>query len=70
MKTSIDITALVDGVVAEAHAMSARRASEISAVKHAEHAPRTDLGRGLRSLADALRADRDDVSYDDLGRLR
>lgn len=70
MRTSVDITTLVDGVLADARASNVRHTAEVSAIKHAEHAPRTPLARGLRSLADALRADRDDVSYDDLGRLR
>lgn len=70
MRTPIDITTLVDGVLADARASSNRRTSEISAIKHAELAPRTPLARGLRSLADALRADRDIVSYDDLEGLR
>lgn len=70
MRAPIDISTLVDGVLADARASSARHVSEVSAIKHAEQLPRTDLGRGLRSLAGALRADRGDVAYGDLGSLR
>lgn len=70
MRPTIDVTALVDEVLADARASNARRAAEIETIKQAEQSPRTDLGCGLRSLADALRADRVDVSYDDLGGLR
>lgn len=70
MRSPIDIPTLIDGVLADARASGARRASEISAIKQAEQLPRTNLGRGLRSLANALRADRGDISYDDLKGLR
>lgn len=69
MKGPINIGSVVDDVLAEANAARSRREAETMAVKIAEAQPRTQLGRGLRSLADALRASTDDITYTDLGGL-
>ncbi len=69
MKGPVNIGSVVDDVLAEANAARARRDAETTAIKVAEAQPRTQLGRGLRSLADALRSSPDDVTYADLGGL-
>lgn len=60
------LSLVVDEVLAEAHATSRRRAKEAQVVKEAAAQPRTELARGLRSLASAIRDDHDDITYDDL----
>lgn len=60
------LSLVVDEVLADAGMASQRRDAEIQAIKVAAAAPKTDAARGLRSLADTLRAHSDDVSYDDL----
>lgn len=56
---------VIDEVVAEANAAAKRRDDESRAIKTAAAEPRTELGRGLRALADSVRGFEDDVSYDD-----
>ena len=67
MKGSFDMGRVVDDVLAEANASRQRRNAEATAVKVAEAQPRTAIGRGLRALANDLRATSDDVTYADLG---
>ncbi len=58
-----------EALAASAHARDRSRA-ESSAVKEAAALPRTEVARGLQALGASLRADRDDVTYDDLGGRR
>lgn len=57
---------VIDDVIAEANAAAKRREDEVRAIKTAAAAPRTEIGRGLRALADQVRTAEDAVSYDDL----
>jgi hypothetical protein len=62
------LSLVVDEVLAEAHAVSQRRADEVAAIKVAEAQPRTEVARGLRSLAAELRADANTITYADIAR--
>ncbi len=62
------LSLVVDEVLADANATAHRRAGEAAAIKVAEAQPRTEVARGLRSLAADLRASNDDVTYADLAR--
>lgn len=60
------LSLVVDEVLAEANAATRRRADEARAVKEAAAAPRTDLARDLRKLADEVRNAPVDITYADL----
>lgn len=60
------LSLVVDEVLAQAHASTRRRSEEARAIKEAEAQPRTDLARGLHSLASSMRTQHDDVTYADL----
>ena len=60
------LSLVVDEVLAEANAAASRRSGEARAVKEAAAAPRTDLARDLRALADEMRNAPIDVTYADL----
>lgn len=69
MKGPIDMGRVVDDVLAEANASRSRRQAEVAAIKVAAAQPRAPIARGLRALADSLRASTDDITYADLGGL-
>lgn len=60
------LSLVVNEVLAEANAATQRRDGEARAIKAAAAAPRTDLARGLRALADEVRNAPVDITYDDL----
>jgi hypothetical protein len=60
------LSLVVDQVLADAAASSARRTGEAAAIKTAAAQPRTEVGRALRALAADLRGSTDDVTYADL----
>jgi hypothetical protein len=62
------LSLVVDEVLAEANAVSQRRANETAAIKTAAAQPRTEVARELRALAADLRTDTDPVTYTDLAR--
>lgn len=66
MKGSTKLATVLDTVVDEAKAAAAQRSAEVAIVKEAAAAPRTELGKGLRSLAQQLRSSKDDLTYGDL----
>lgn len=66
MSRTHNLSAVLDEVLSSANAVSQRRAGESLAIKQAAAAPRTDLARGLRALADEIRSAPIDVTYDDL----
>jgi hypothetical protein len=62
------LSLVVDEVLADATAASQRRTKEAEAIKVAEAQPRTEVARGLRTLAADLRATSNAVTYGDLAR--
>lgn len=66
MKGATKLASVLDTVVNEAKAAAAQRATETTIVKEAAAAPRTELGKGLRALANQLRTSNDDLTYGDL----
>jgi hypothetical protein len=62
------LSLVVDEVLTEANAVSARRTKEAAAIKVAEAMPRTEVARGLRALAADLRSNNDSITYADLAR--
>jgi hypothetical protein len=64
-----DLSAVLDAVLASANTVSRRQADENHAIKEAAAAPRTDLARDLRALADEVRCVPIDVTYADLARF-
>lgn len=60
------LSLVVDEVLAEANASTRRRNDEARAIKVAAAAPRTDMARGLRALAESLRSSNEDITYADL----
>lgn len=68
MSRTNNLSAVLDEVLSSANAASRRRADESRAIKEAAAAPRTDLARDLRALADEIRHAPIDVTYDDLAR--
>lgn len=67
-RTRQHLSLVVDEVLAEAKTASQRRANEVAAIKVAEAQPRTEVARGLRSLASELRAGSDSITYADIAR--
>lgn len=66
MKATTKLASVLDDILVEANAATKQRASEAEAIKVAEAAPRTELGIGLRALAQQVRTSSDDLTYGDL----
>lgn len=56
----------IDQILADAEGAERRRSAESKAIKAAEETPRTEVGRGLRALAQSLRSPAPALSYADL----
>lgn len=59
------LSLVVDEVLEQATAATQRKTAETRAVKVAAAQPKTELGRGLRALADEARVASDDLTYAD-----
>lgn len=66
MRTTTKLATVLDDILVEANTASKQRADEAQAVKVAEAQPRTELGMGLRALAQQVRTSSDDITYGDL----
>lgn len=66
MRTTTKLASVLDDILVEATESKKQRAAEAEAIKVAEAAPRTELGMGLRALAQQVRTSSDDLSYGDL----
>lgn len=60
------LSLVVDEVLADARVVSRQRVDETAAIKVAAAQPRTEVARGLRALADALRSTPSSITYADL----
>ena len=60
------LSLVLDEVLADAASITSRKQAELSVVKTAASAPRSETAREMHALAASLRMDNDCMSYDDI----